>query len=57
MSVCLNAFKMLEPKSLKEMDALFEEYKITTDKFASSSLEVMKDTNLVFKIGVRYFEA
>lgn len=33
LSSCLSAFKALEPHNVQEMIKIFEEYKITTEKF------------------------
>jgi len=56
LSSCLNAFKALEPHSIKEMTKIFEEYKISSEKFSAKPYEVMKDENLVIKIGPKFYE-
>ena len=33
LSSCLNAFKALDPHNVQEMTKIFDEYKITTEKF------------------------
>ena len=46
----------MEPHSIKEMTKIFEEYKISSEKFSEKPYEVMKDENLVIKIGPKFYE-
>ena len=57
LSSCLKAFNMLEPHTIDDMEKIFNEYMITPDSFGAKPFDVMKDTNLVVKIGPRYFES
>jgi|694.fasta_scaffold145356_5 hypothetical protein len=38
------------------MIKIFEEYKINSEKFQLKPYEVMKDPNLVIKIGPKFYE-
>ena len=57
LSLCLSAFKALEPQNLQEMERIFNEYQISSEKFQGNPFEVMKYENLVIKIGPHFFDS
>ena len=57
LSSCLSALKALEPQNLKEMERIFAEYQVSQEKFGENPFEVLKNENLVVKIGPRFFDS
>lgn len=57
MSLCAGAFKNLEPKSVADLNKLFEEYVVTAETFAAKPYEIMTDPNIVIRIENRYYDA
>ena len=55
MSLCLNAFQSLEPKTNGEMQQIFNEYKIDYAKMNDDPVTIMKDPNLVVQIEHNFY--
>ena len=55
MSLCLEAFRGLEPKTQSEMQKLFNEFKIDYAKMCDDPVSIMKDPNLVVQIESNFY--
>ena len=55
MSICLNAFKSLEPKTQHDLQKIFDEYKIDYAKMNDDPHSIMKDPNLVVQIEHNFY--
>ena len=55
MSLCLHAFKGLEPKTYREMKQLFEEFKVDYAKMNDAPLSIIQDPNLVVQIEHNFY--
>ena len=55
MSLCLHAFKGLEPKSYREMKELFDEFKVDYAKMNEAPLSIIQDPNLVVQIEHNFY--
>lgn len=47
MSLCLHAFRALEPTRYCEMKELFDQFKVPYEKMCEQPKEIIKDPNLV----------
>ena len=53
MSLCMEAYKALLPKSYSEMKEIFEQFKVLPEE--QEKLEVIKDPNLVVQIERNFY--
>ena len=55
MSLCLHAFKALEPTNYCEMKELFDQFRVPYEQMCSNPHAVMKDPNLVVQIERNFY--
>ena len=53
MSLCMEAYKALQPKSYSEMKEIFEQFKVKAEE--QENEEVIKDPNLVVQIEKNFY--
>ena len=55
MSLCLSAFKTLEPSDYSEMQEIFDRHRINYVKMCEMPKEIIKDPNLVVQIERNFY--
>ena len=55
MSLCLGAFKSLEPGTYGEMQSIFDKHKVSYELMCDNPSEIIKDPDLVVKIESNFY--
>ena len=55
MSLCLAAFKSLEPSDYSEMKEVFDQHRVNYDKMCEMPKEIITDPNLVVQIERNFY--